>query len=80
MGKKLTKDEVEHRATQKKFNAIIRHMARGNFECWVDIPDFRKVKAEITGLTFTNIIWKPISVHFLEKINREITEEKQTTA
>lgn len=68
MEKQLTKGEIK--IIQKKFNSIIRETARGNFECWVDVPDFRKVKAEITDLHFDNVIWKPISVRFLEKINR----------
>ena len=68
MEKQLTKGEIK--LLQKKFNSIVRETARGNFECWVDLPEFRKVKAEITDIDFRNIIWKPIGVRFLEEFNR----------
>ena len=68
MKKKLTKGEIK--VLQKKFNSIVRETARGNFECWVDVPNFRKVRAEITDIHFGNIFWKSFRVTFLEKINQ----------
>jgi hypothetical protein len=65
---KLTKAEIK--VKQKRFNALVRETARGNFECWVDVPNFRKVRAEITEIRFGNIFWKPFHVHFLEDISQ----------
>jgi len=36
--------------------------------------NFRKVKAEIIGVDFRNIIYQPIEVHFLEGMEREDSE------
>ena len=68
MGKQLTKGEIKIK--QKRLNALVRETARGNLECWVDVPNFKKVKAEITDIRFGNIFWKPFGVRFLEKINQ----------
>lgn len=66
----LRKCKVEEKILQKQLNRIFRKVAQGKTECWVDIPGFRKVKSKIIGFELDNIIWKPIKVRFLEKINR----------
>jgi len=67
--------------TRKQYNtySAIRHcllaLANGKTKCDCDYPNFRKIKVEIIGVDFSNIIWRPIHVRISEKgLKQEVTE------
>jgi hypothetical protein len=49
-------------------------MADGKYKCDVEYPGFRDVKCKVIGVDFTNLSFRPIHIHFLEKLTQEITE------
>lgn len=61
----------EDKILYRKLKTILRETSKGKHKCLVDLPNFRKVKAEIVGFDFRNIIHRPIEVHFLEGMQRE---------
>ena len=62
---------MEIEDVQDKFNEILTELSKNTRECIVDLPNFRKVKAEIIQIDFKNIVWRPIQVHFLDGLERE---------
>lgn len=57
----------------ERLKLILIALSEGQTECTVSIEGFRTVKAKIIALDFTNIVFKPIKVRFLEKLKIEET-------
>lgn len=66
MEKQLTPQEINK--IDERFNFILQKIVEGKTKCNVAIPNYKKVKCEITGIDLTNNVWKPFTIHFLEPI------------
>lgn len=49
------------------FKDILIGLSQDKDEVIITFPNIRKVKAKIVALDLTNVHWKPVKVHFLDK-------------
>ena len=59
----------EGKLAYRELKKVLRELVKGNHMCMVDVPNYKKVKAEIIGVNFRNILYQPICRTFRNDSN-----------
>lgn len=68
-------EEVKKKEIESKIKDCLFALSHGKRKCTMSYPNFRDIEVEIIGVSFVNVIWKPIHVKILEKgLEKEVQE------